>query len=48
MDYLMQLLSGLLHNQNESGLSVVVMIAGAVFILSLALMILFKDFFARI
>ena len=45
MDYLMQLLSGLLHNQNESGLSVVVMIAGAVFILSLALMILFKDFF---
>ena len=45
MDYLVQLLSGLLHNQNESGLSVVVMIAGAVFILSLALMILFKDFF---
>jgi tight adherence protein C len=45
MDYLMQLLTGLAENQHGSQWGVVLMVSGAVFILALALMLLFDDFF---
>lgn len=45
MDFLMQLLTGLLANQKGSEWSVILMVSGAVFISALALMSLFDDFF---
>jgi hypothetical protein len=45
MDFLMQLLTGLVENQQGSQWGVVLMVSGAVFILSLALMSLFDDVF---
>ncbi len=45
MDYLMQLLTGLAENQQGSQWGVVLMVSGAVFILVLALLSLFDDFF---
>lgn len=45
MDYLMQLLTGLVENQQGSHWVVVLMVTGAVFVFSLALMSLLDDFF---
>ena len=45
MDFLMQLLTGLMENQQGSQWGVVLMVSGAVFIFALALMSLFDDFF---
>jgi tight adherence protein C len=45
MDFLMQLLSGLMENQQGSQWGVILMLSGAVFIFALALMLLFNDFF---
>ncbi|MDD5321408.1 MAG: type II secretion system F family protein [Methylococcales bacterium] len=45
MDFLMQLLTGLVENRQESQWAVVLIVSGAVFILVLALMSLFDDFF---
>lgn len=45
MDYLMQLLDGLVANQQGSPWVVIAMVSGAVFIFALALMTLFDDFF---
>jgi len=45
MDYFMQLLTGLVENQQGSQWGVVLLVSGAVFILALALMLLLNDFF---
>jgi tight adherence protein C len=45
MDFLMQLLSGLVENQQGSQWGLVLMVSGAVFMLALALMSLLDDFF---
>lgn len=45
MDFLMQLLAGLVENQQGSQWGMVLMVSGAVFISALALMLLFNDFF---
>ena len=45
MDFLMQLLTGLVENQHGSQWGVILMLSGAVFILALAFMLLFYDFF---
>ena len=45
MDFLMQLLTGLVENQQGNQWNVVLMVAGAVFILVLAVLLLFDDFF---
>lgn len=45
MDFLMQLLSGLVENKQGSQWSVILMVSGAVFISAFALMSLFDDFF---
>ncbi|WP_411726107.1 type II secretion system F family protein [Methyloglobulus sp.] len=45
MDFLMQLLTGLVEKQQGSEWLVILMVSGAVFILALALMSLFDDFF---
>jgi tight adherence protein C len=45
MDFLMQLLSGLLQNQQGNEWIVILMVAGAIFILAFALMSLFADSF---
>lgn len=45
MDFLMQLLTGLVEKQQGSEWLVILMVSGAVFILALALMALFDDFF---
>ena len=45
MDFLMQLLTGLVENQQGSQWGVILMVSGAVFIFALALMSLFDDFF---
>ncbi|MDD1626147.1 MAG: type II secretion system F family protein [Methylococcaceae bacterium] len=45
MDYFMQLLTGLVDNQQGSQWGVVLLVSGAVFISALALMLLLSDFF---
>lgn len=45
MDYLMQLLIGIVENQQKSQWSVVLMVSGSVFVFALAVMLLFDDFF---
>ena len=45
MDFLMQLLTGLVENQQGSQWGLILMVSGAVFIFALALMLLFNDFF---
>ncbi len=45
MDFLMQLLTGLVENQQGSQWGLILIVSGAVFIFALALMSLFDDFF---